>query len=528
VLSAILPLLVFGVVGWLVRNDVIKLPARFFSLLSSRLAPLALGIVTAVLVWFVWRSLDQPGVFHDEQAYLLQGQIFATGRWTGEAPPLPEFFDQMHVLGAPKLAPKYPPGNALLMVPGIWLRLPGLATLVLNAAAGGLLFWIVRRLSDPAAALLTWTLWATSTAGLFWRSSYFSQNVTTPLWLLSLLALLMWRAHNRSRYLILATVAVSWMYLARPFTALVLAIPIAVFVLMHAWRHRLFAQVAWGVAAAVPILSLYFLWQERTTGHWLDNPYVEYSRQYLPFDKPGFGLDSTPAQQPLSPAVGWITDEFVPLHAEHVPSALPRILRDRLFALIVTVFEGWRVFLLLLFCFGAFVTSGPVRFGLVSAALMIGAHLIYAHFVWWTVYYVELLPVGFFVAACGLTWLGRAVLQLDPRRLQSAMMLAAVLMTPWLAGDVLDARHERDRRAAFQRDARAALAAVPDREAIVFVHYPEGHLFHDSLVVNAPDYRTARLWLVYDRGPDNARLLELTARPAFRLYTDTWALERIR
>jgi dolichyl-phosphate-mannose-protein mannosyltransferase len=528
VLSAIVPLLVFGAVGWLVGSGVVKVPQQAHRLLASRFAPLALAVVSAALVWFAWRSLDEPGVFHDEHAYLLQAQIFSTGRWTGEAPPLPAFFDQMHVLIGPTLAPKYPPGNALLMVPGIWVGLPGLATLLLNAVAGGLVFAIVRRLTDPAAGLLTWALWSSSTAGLFWRSSYFSQNVTTVLWLLSLLALLMWRAENRMRQLMIATVAVGWMYLARPFTALVLAIPIAIFILMHARRHRLFHQVAWCFAVAVPVAALYFIWQERTTGHWLDNPYVEYSRQYLPFDKPGFGLDSTPPERPLSPAVAWISDEFAPLHAEHVPRALPRILRDRVFALIVTIFQGWRAYLLLLFCLGAVVTRGPARFGLVSIFLIIGAHLIYAHFVWWTLYYVETLPVFFFLGVSGLIWIGRFLLQLDASRLQSALMLAAVLMTPWLAHDVFGARQERDRRAAFQRQARATLAAIPGREVVVFVHYPEGHLFHDSLVVNTPDYRTARLWLVYDRGPDNARLLELTDRPAFKLYTDTWTLERIR
>jgi hypothetical protein len=100
-------------------------------------------------------------------------------------------------------------------------------------------------------------------------------------------------------------------------------------------------------------------------------------------------------------------------------------------------------------------------------------------------------------------------------------------MIPWLAADVVHARSEKDRIMRFHRVAEATLAGIRD-EAVVFVHYPAAHEHDFSLITNAPDYRTERLWLVYDRGRDNEQLLRLTGRAAYRLNTENWTLDRLR
>ena len=89
-------------------------------------SPVVAGIVTFVIVRIVWGSFHEPGVVHDERAYLLQAEIFARGHWTAPSPPLAAFFEQMHVFIEPAVFAKYPPAHALTLVPGIWLGLPGL------------------------------------------------------------------------------------------------------------------------------------------------------------------------------------------------------------------------------------------------------------------------------------------------------------------------------------------------------------------------------------------------------------------
>src|SRR5262252_7196719 len=108
--------------------------------LRLRWAPCLFGIATAVEIAVVWGSLSAVPTVHDEAAYLLQARIFASGHWTAPAPPLPEFFEQYHVLVTPVLAGKYPPGHSLVLVPGIWLGAPGLMPIVLAGLAGGFVF----------------------------------------------------------------------------------------------------------------------------------------------------------------------------------------------------------------------------------------------------------------------------------------------------------------------------------------------------------------------------------------------------
>src|SRR5260370_11675979 len=131
------------------------MPERAAGWLATRRAAVVCGVVTALLTWWVWGSLDQVAVFHDEAAYLLQAKIFASGRWAAPARPLPEFFEQFHVLVTPVFASKYWPGHSLLMVPGVWLGLPGLVPVLLSGLTGALCFGLARRGGTPRRALRT-------------------------------------------------------------------------------------------------------------------------------------------------------------------------------------------------------------------------------------------------------------------------------------------------------------------------------------------------------------------------------------
>src|SRR5688500_5568786 len=82
-----------------------------------RWGPIVAGLVSVAAIWGLWGSPRPVPVYHDEDSYLLQADIFARGRWTVPTPPLPEFFEQPHVLSVPAVASKYPPGHALLLAP---------------------------------------------------------------------------------------------------------------------------------------------------------------------------------------------------------------------------------------------------------------------------------------------------------------------------------------------------------------------------------------------------------------------------
>src|SRR6185437_5677751 len=112
--------------------------------LSRRWIVLAIGVISALTFSYEWGTLHELPLVHDEAAYLLQARLFAAGKWSDSAP-IPEFFEQPHVLVAPRYAAKYPPGNSLALAPGIWFDRPGLMPVVILGIAGALTFALGRR-----------------------------------------------------------------------------------------------------------------------------------------------------------------------------------------------------------------------------------------------------------------------------------------------------------------------------------------------------------------------------------------------
>src|SRR4029453_7842350 len=246
------PLVLFVVVCWVAGRRSLRMPRWLDATLGSAWTPVVFGALTAAITWYVWGSMTEPGLVHDERAYLLQARIFASGHWTGPTPPVPEFFEQMHVFLEPRLGSKYPPGHSLVLAPGIWVGLPGLSPVILAGIAGGLVFALARRLADSPVALFTWAFWSTSPAALMWRASYFSQATSCVAWLVALWALLEWRASGKRVHLAMAVASMGWMYLTRPLSAVALGLPMLVFVLMRARRRWQWREVLVPAFALLP------------------------------------------------------------------------------------------------------------------------------------------------------------------------------------------------------------------------------------------------------------------------------------
>jgi hypothetical protein len=83
-------ILLAGLAGYRLRDD--RLPALRL-LPDSRFAPYVIALSAMLMVWYVWGSLHQVPVVHDEASYLLQAETFARGRWVMPSPPLPRFFE---------------------------------------------------------------------------------------------------------------------------------------------------------------------------------------------------------------------------------------------------------------------------------------------------------------------------------------------------------------------------------------------------------------------------------------------------
>lgn len=500
--------------------------AAIESALSHRLAVAVVAVATGVVFGWLWGSLNPLPWVYDEAAYLLQAKIFASGRWAAAGRPVPEFFEQVHVFVTPNLVPKYPPGHALLLVPGVWLGAPALVPLLFSAATGALVFWWARRLANPWVGLLAWITWVTAPDELFIRPSYLSQSSSTLLWLLGWSALAWWRTSGRTAGLVAFAGAAAMAGITRPVTAVAFLIPTGFWILRELVQTQRWRQVVPALALSLPILALAPVWSSATTGRAFPTPYSEYSRVYQPWDMPGFTASTAAPVRPPTPALERLRREQFPAYQSHTVDRLPAILLARLQGIAGKFWgyrglwepTGLRWLLLVLAGIGLLGLPAPVWFLIANAVSLVLIYLWMPASPVWTVYYREVFPLLGLITAIGAwrvaTWLGGVIAR--RRDGWRAVDLAAVLVVlglfvavPGIADRIAMAKQWQFQLRVGANNLRRVADAIPGR-GVIFVSAGPPNEPYESLVWNEPDLDATRVWIVHDRGEDNARLLRLS------------------
>lgn len=526
------------------------LPSRWSrsveALLNGRAVVVLIGVSSALLTLWVWGSLAATPVIHDESAYLLQAELFAHFRWTGLRPPIPEFFEQLHVLVDHALASKYPPGNSLILAPGALIGLPALPVVLMSGCSSALIFVLARRIAGGAVALLSWVVWESSFPMVYFHANYMSEGVSSLTWLITWWGLARWRAGDGRKWLTISGLAVAWCLITRPLTGVALGV-VAIGVAL--WRCR--TRGAWrdfvhAAPWAFAVLGIIPLWSWRTTGDLRMMPLTEYTKLYAPFDKPGLGAraaERPSARLPYDQAR--IQEAFFQEHARHTLRALPSIAWQRLMMLDRDEWYEWRRGLRLFAVIGMIALSleGWILFA--AFALQFLVYLAYAHPAWWTIYYVEGMPLLAFATALGIQRVvaiiaGRNALlerlrpstaRLPPGEPLFASPVLGIAMCGALTVAVVARQVKstvRDDHAYYDRFA-SLVGQIPEQRAVIFVRYGEKHLDGLSLVRNAAAADSARVWTVYDRGADNARLLARAPGRTPYLFDETsWTMRRMR
>jgi hypothetical protein len=491
--------------------------ARVVQPLEGRAAPIIVGAITAALTWWMWGSLSATPYVHDEVALLLQARIFAMLRWASPSPPVPEFFEQFHVFVTPTLAPKYPPGHALLMVPGVWLGAPGLVSVLLSGLTGAMLFVLARRFTNGIVALVAWYIWLAAPAALRFRPSYFSEVTTGAIWLVAWWTLLRYRETHARRWLVALAALVAWGGITRPVTMIAFAIPVGGVVLWDVWKRRAWVDVAASLPLAAAICAIVPVWGHSVLREWGKNPYSYYQTAYFPVENPGLGIDSTPPLRALPPDMAKFNDYARPMHAVHTRALLPSVLEARLLEIRRGMW-GDHYFLYLFAIVGALAMSWPIAMALGTCALMMLGYLWIAHQPFWLIYYLETFPVLAFLSAFGLWQFVTLVTEMAPKRVSSARelglaaLVTCVALIGWLSPGAFELfslwRVRLAMAPRYHESFQQLLARIPDRKAVVFVRYAPNADVHLSLTNNEPDVASARVWAVHDLGDANLRLLQ--------------------
>lgn len=493
-------------------------------------APALAALAAIVITWSAWGSLNPLPTVGDEVAYVLQAKLLARGVIAGAPAPVPEFFEQAHVLVTPKLAPKYPLGFGLALVPGVLLGATALVPLLLGGLTAALLFILCRRYYGGAVATLACAIWFAAPGGRY-RAGFFSETLTGATCLLAWYALVRWREARSMRWLLVVSLALAVAAITRPLTALVLAVPVAVVVLRDAVRLRLWRQVVTAALLGLPVIGVLPLQNVATGGPWWELPYGRYTRAYLPFDHMGLGLDESSPTRTRPPDIERLAQAFATFHRDYTWSSVPGALVARTRVFFADLAGSWALLAFVLAIVGAAAGPAALRFAAGSAAALFLVHLGYAHPPQWSIYYAEALPIGAAVVAAGAgAVLGVAARKLsvgEPVQRATLLTTVAAVLAIWplqenIAETRLNLEVAREPLMAFE----AAIAPIRE-PAVVFVRYALGHRMHRSLIRNPDDYASALIWTAYDRGEDNARLMAVAGHRVPYVYDERWQrLER--
>jgi hypothetical protein len=517
-----------GVLVRLLPRDADRLDA-LWAPLRSAYAPLLVGVFAAVIAFLASpeRSLHRTPTIQDEYAYLLQARLFASGRWVAAGRPLPYVFTEILTFVTPVVAGKYTPGTSLALVPGVWLGAPGLMPLVLTGVTAAGMFAIARRIAGEIVATLTVVLWLTLNPTLRWQGTYMSEVVSGAAWIVACWALLRWTRQRESWALVFVGAAVGAITITRPYTAVALTVPIAVVVITVVAQRRAWRPLALALACGGVIVGLMPLQNLHTTGSWRLSPVELYRRTYIPFDKLGFGLDSTPGTLPLTPDLDSSMVVFRAGHRGYVRGAVPAAAVDRAKDISRDVWAGPWLGLLPFAVLALFGLPAEGWFGLASLGSLVVFYMLYWNMPQWTVYYIEVEPVLCFVTMVGVV---RAAMWFGGARARGrspgafALMIIPIMWVMW--------RRERDERAWVNGDAAAyfdrftaSLATIPSRRSIVFVRYGPHHNVNHPLVHNPPDLADAPVWILYDVDSTEAEVRRLApTRTSYRFDEATWTI----
>lgn len=183
------------------------------------------GMSLVSLVAFVVLR-DMP-VTDDEWVYLFQADLLSRGRLFEPSAPLREFFDNVFIVNNGKWYGKYPPGHPLLLVLGTVVGLPRLLPILLAGINLILTYRLACELTTRNQARVAALLLLASPFFLATGATLLSH--TTCLTALLVMGLGVARAARTGRrsWGVVAGVGAGVAFLARPYTALLIGLPVA-------------------------------------------------------------------------------------------------------------------------------------------------------------------------------------------------------------------------------------------------------------------------------------------------------------
>lgn len=273
-------------------RPIVRLERRLWTCDRRWLLLVLAGVSVGLSVWISYFRLGAVPHIPDEVAMLFQAKNLARGQLYAPSPQteLQDFFEYEYIIAdGPRWYGKYCSGPSVLLVPGVWIRMPWLINPLFGGLAVVLFYALGKELFGEKAGRIAAILAAISPFRIAAYSVMMSHGGCLLLAMLAALCLVRAaRDPRRYRYWLIAGAAVGMMVNFRPLTAMAIVIPLGLgAAVMLRWRQLRPESV---IAAAIPLLAclgLYFGYNWALTGDPMLTPFEHWSKA----DRLGFGAD---------------------------------------------------------------------------------------------------------------------------------------------------------------------------------------------------------------------------------------------
>lgn len=204
----------------------------------------------------------------DSIAQLFHAKIFAMGKLTVPSPPMPEFFELLHMINNGQWYSQFPPGHAALLMPGVLLDVPWLINPLLGSGTVVLIYKLGVELYGEGMGRVSALLALASPFLLFMSAEM--MNHTSAMFFFTLFVLYFVKAFKERRvpFAVVAGGGLGMLICIRPYTAVGLSLPFLLYGVYSFFRERrnlAFPALAFVVATSMFVMLL-LLFNDRTNG----------------------------------------------------------------------------------------------------------------------------------------------------------------------------------------------------------------------------------------------------------------------
>lgn len=491
-------------------------PAWMRALLGNPI-PTAGATTLALCALLSWVQPPAPTV-HDEFAYLLAADTFASGRFTNPTPPAWEHFESFHTIVTPSYQAKYPPGQGAFLALGIVLAGHPIVGVWLSMSFAAMaLAWMLETIAPPGWALLGGLLPILRFGSLgnwnglewaMWSNTYWGGGVALLGGALLLGAAIRIPESARLRDGLWLGLALAILANSRPYEGLVASAVIGMAMLGRGVRRGPLTRLVKPLAGCAAVLAaaggVMLSYNHAVTGHSLRMPYSEYYAQYEMTPQLSF-LPPKPTPPDYRHEVfrRYAMEFQVSSYEEAKTSGA---IQEKDVHLLLSFFLGPA--LLLPLAIGLFqIRRYWIAVAAATVAFSVGAHLFVATSHYFPHYLAPAIPALLAVILTG--W--RRLAQWSPRGFPLGAAMAAALVivcvgafglaTAWRSGLAEGWNYSYAmRRAALAEQ----LSKSPGRHLVV-IDYQPGHDIHQEWVYNGASFDDSKILWARSMGPDGDR-----------------------